>query len=288
MQSVMSNVELVARIVGWLDDIPSIVRSSAVSRSFRKATTQAAHTSLVISAFEKRNSLDPRPPRPPTLSHIVEWLQRKGKLLSELSSVHIRARESFNPSDIFKFGMIFQMLFESRPSQLKIASDLLFSQDYNMPDSIRNVTIFAGKWIVAQAHLDFSHISDCFPQLERLVLSHDVYLYIDDTSSPMKQMTYLQFSNIDAEEVAMDSLNCLFPALQEVKYCIHTDVDDDAIESVNQLLQVCTLRKADFSVHPLVTKPIVFQVAPDLEVSVNGASKIDFHRIGSHSPIRWY
>lgn len=260
----MSNVELVAKIVGWLD-IPSIVRSSGVSRSFRKATMQAAHTSLVISAFDKSNRVDPRPPRPPTLTNVVEWMQRKDKLLSELKYVHVRAREELQPDDLISFGMILQMLYDSRPTQSKIAADLLFSPSLSMP-SVRSVTIFAGK--MRCPDLDFSTIANSFPQLERLVLSHDVLLYIDDASSSMKQLKYLRFSNFAdisaAEEDDMDGFNSHLPALQEVHYCIHKDADEDTIHSVNQLLQVRTLRRAGFSVHPLVTKQSVFQVSPHL------------------------
>ena len=289
MQSVMSNVELVAKIVGWLDDIPSIVRSSGVSRSFRKATMQAAHTHLVISASDKSDRLDPRSPRQPTLSEVVKWMQRKDKLLSELRSVHIPAREEFKQCDHLSFGMILQMLYDSRPTQLKTAADLLFSSFYNMP-SVRDVTICCGKWRASEAYLHFSSISDSFPKLERLVLSHDVALCIDDTSSSMKQLQYLQFGRfaiyLPEEEGDVNDFNSQLPALQEVQYCIHTNVDDDEVEDVNKLLQVRTLRRAGFSVHPLVTKQIVFQVSPDLEVSVKrygGAPQIGFH-----SPLKWH
>ena len=290
MQSVTSDVALVAKIVGWLDDIPSIVRSSGVIRSFREATKQAAHTSLVISAYDKGAWVEPNLVQPPSLSNVVEWMRSKHKLLSELSSVHIPARMELEPCDLVSFGIIFQkMLCDSRPTEVKIAADLLCSDCHTWPGSVRNMTGFNQ----LQEDRELRSISAKYQfvshKLERLVVSYNVSLCIENvksTWSSMKQLNFLQFSRFEVEHPAVDNLNRHLPALQEVKYDVFTDVDGRTLMGINKLLQVCRLRRAYFSVFSLVRKQIAFQVSPNLEVKVKryyGAAQIGFC-----SPIKWH
>ena len=284
MQSVVSNVQLVARIIGGLDDLPTIACSSCVSRSFREAGREAKCTRLVIVACD--DVFDARRPRPPSLVDIVEWMRRNNKLLAELTSVDIRTHGAetpfLQPEFLVNLGIIFQLLYDARPIHVKITSDLLYSKCNTMPDSVKDLTVVARDDTEEQVNL--STFSDLFPQLERLVMSHTTF-FIDDKNASLKHLRYLQIDSLANDEGEVD---CQFPALEELTYIIHTHLDDATITCINELLQHSTLRKAHFIVHSSVTRLIIFEMSPDPRLELTVDRHVGASRVGFRSPTKWH
>ena len=282
MQSVWSDVE---KILGWLDDIPSVARSAGVSRSFWEASRQAKHTHLKIKA--RNDVVDGR--RAPSLVDIVQWMRRKHKQLAELSSVDIRTQHGptrLVPENyLVTVGMMLQLLYDARPIHMKITPDLLYSRCNIMPDSVKDLTVVARK--DTEEQVDLSTTSHLFPQLERLVISHAVF-FIEEGHAPQEQLRYLQMDSLVAES-AVD-IDFYFPALEELTYIIYTDSDDHGltISCINELLRHSTLRKAHFTVHSSVTKPLVFEVPPDSHLKLTVDRHAGAPKVGFRSPTKWH